>query len=169
MVTCLPNFQQDMANRVFVDVMNEPDSMGIRWESQGGRPGAQQLYLATADAIWQLSPDQVMFMFEGECFLGGGVERTRSSDLSEAILGVLPARLLLVTSSLTPPPQPPRHRPERLRPQLGQRLHHQPRGHPEPRPVGRQPLLPGAGDQALRRQGARGVGGEWGGGRAWGC
>jgi aryl-phospho-beta-D-glucosidase BglC (GH1 family) len=64
-VACLPNFHTDLANRVFVDVMNEPDSMGVRWEGSGGRPGAQQLYLGTADSIWAVTPNQVMFMFEG--------------------------------------------------------------------------------------------------------
>jgi hypothetical protein len=66
-VSCLPNFQRDLANRVFVDVMNEPDSMNIRWEARDGRPGAQQLYLGVADALWTLSPSKVMFMFEGAC------------------------------------------------------------------------------------------------------
>jgi hypothetical protein len=73
-VACLPNFDADLANRVFVDVMNEPDSMGVRWEASGGRPGAQQLYLSTADSIWQTTPNKVMFMFEGE---GGGREARR--------------------------------------------------------------------------------------------
>jgi hypothetical protein len=65
-VSCLPNFQRDLANRVFVDVMNEPDSMQIRWEGSSARPGAHQLYLNTADTLWQMTPDAVMFMFEGE-------------------------------------------------------------------------------------------------------
>ncbi|GBF93230.1 glycoside hydrolase [Raphidocelis subcapitata] len=65
MVACLPNFESDVANRIFVDVMNEPDSMGIRWESSGGRPGAAQLYLATADSLWGLTPNKLLFMFEG--------------------------------------------------------------------------------------------------------
>lgn len=64
-VSCLPNFQRDIANRVFVDIMNEPDSMEIRWEASGSRPGAHQLYLGTADALWALSPGKVLFMFEG--------------------------------------------------------------------------------------------------------
>ncbi|KAF8055094.1 SYT1 [Scenedesmus sp. PABB004] len=64
-VSCLPNFQRDLANRVFVDVMNEPDSMSIRWEATADRPGAAQLYLSTADALWGLSPGKVMFFFEG--------------------------------------------------------------------------------------------------------
>jgi hypothetical protein len=65
-VMCLPNFDTEIAGRVLVDVMNEPDSMGIRWEAQGDRPGAQQLYLGTADALWAATPNGgVRFMFEG--------------------------------------------------------------------------------------------------------
>lgn len=64
-VTCLPNFNSDIAGRVFIDVMNEPDSMGIKWESQGNKPGAEQLYLATADALWKMSPNKMIFMLEG--------------------------------------------------------------------------------------------------------
>lgn len=94
MVVCLPNFQADMANRVFVDVMNEPDSMGIRWEASGDRPGAKQLYLSTADALWRVSPNQVLFMFEGTGQNGYGLnwgngfitdqEIIRSRGLSDA-------------------------------------------------------------------------------------
>jgi aryl-phospho-beta-D-glucosidase BglC (GH1 family) len=62
---CLSNFQSDLQNRVFVDVMNEPDSMQIRWEPEGGRPGARELYLETADALWEMTPNKVLFMFEG--------------------------------------------------------------------------------------------------------
>lgn len=69
-VSCLPNFQRDMASRVFIDVMNEPDSMNIRWEGEGARPGAHQLYLGTADALWRLTPGAVMFFFEGEACRG---------------------------------------------------------------------------------------------------
>jgi aryl-phospho-beta-D-glucosidase BglC (GH1 family) len=64
-ISCLPNFSSELAGRVLVDVMNEPDSMGIRWEAQGDRPGAQQLYLGTADALWAATPGQVRFLFEG--------------------------------------------------------------------------------------------------------
>eukprot|EP00882_Tetradesmus_deserticola_P019764 GHRQ01021302.1.p1 GENE.GHRQ01021302.1~~GHRQ01021302.1.p1 ORF type:complete len:501 (+),score=125.39 GHRQ01021302.1:274-1776(+) len=66
-VTCLPNFYTDIAGRVLVDVMNEPDSMGIRWEASGDRPGAEQLYLATADALYRITPNKMLFMFEGGC------------------------------------------------------------------------------------------------------
>uniref|UniRef100_A0A383VFK3 Glycoside hydrolase family 5 domain-containing protein n=1 Tax=Tetradesmus obliquus TaxID=3088 RepID=A0A383VFK3_TETOB len=64
-VACLPNFYSDIAGRVLVDVMNEPDSMGIRWEASGDRPGAEQLYLATADALHRITPNRMLFMFEG--------------------------------------------------------------------------------------------------------
>jgi len=69
-VSCLPNFHRDLANRVFVDVMNEPDSMNIAWEASGSRPGARQLYLGVADALWALSPEKVMFFFEGRSLSG---------------------------------------------------------------------------------------------------
>lgn len=65
MVACAPNFSTDMRNRVFVDPMNEPDSMEIRWEPAGNKPGARQLYLGLADRLWQLTPNGVLFMFEG--------------------------------------------------------------------------------------------------------
>ena len=65
-VACLPNFDQDLAGRIFVDVMNEPDSMQITWEAKNGRPGAHQLYLGVADALWDITPRDVMFMFEGQ-------------------------------------------------------------------------------------------------------
>jgi aryl-phospho-beta-D-glucosidase BglC (GH1 family) len=71
-VMCLPTFATELAGRILVDVMNEPDSMGIRWEASGNRPGAQQLYLGTADALWSMSTtgpykvdNSVRFMFEG--------------------------------------------------------------------------------------------------------
>ena len=64
-VACLPHFKDDIANRVFVDVMNEPDSMGIKWEPAAGRPGAHQLFLSTADALWGITPGSVLVFFEG--------------------------------------------------------------------------------------------------------
>lgn len=38
-VACTPNFKSDMAGRIFVDAINEPDSMQIAWEPTGDRPG----------------------------------------------------------------------------------------------------------------------------------
>jgi hypothetical protein len=83
-VSCLPNFQRDLANRVFVDVMNEPDSMNIRWEARDGRPGAQQLYLGTADALWALTPNKVLFMFEGAGFASAGMVELHTCSVAMA-------------------------------------------------------------------------------------
>lgn len=45
--------------------MNEPDSMGIRWEPSDGKPGARELYISTMDALHQLSPTGWLYMIEG--------------------------------------------------------------------------------------------------------
>jgi hypothetical protein len=54
-----------LQDRIFVDVLNEPDSMGIRWEPSNGKPGARELYLGTMDALHQLSPTGWLYMVEG--------------------------------------------------------------------------------------------------------
>ncbi len=38
-VACLPNFDSDLKGRVFADIMNEPDSMGIKWEAGANNRG----------------------------------------------------------------------------------------------------------------------------------
>jgi hypothetical protein len=64
-VLAMPNFESDIKGRVFVDVMNEPDSMGIRWEPSNGKPGAAELYLSTMDALHELSHDGWLYVVEG--------------------------------------------------------------------------------------------------------
>lgn len=64
-VLAMPNFEADIKGRVFVDVMNEPDSMGIRWEPSNGKPGAAELYLTAMDAMHELSPDGWLYVVEG--------------------------------------------------------------------------------------------------------
>lgn len=61
----LPNFASDIKDRIFVDVMNEPDSMGMGWEPYNGKPGARELYLSTMDALHQLSPNGWLYLVEG--------------------------------------------------------------------------------------------------------
>jgi hypothetical protein len=39
-VTCLPNFRRDMVGRVFVDILNEPDSQWQAWQPKDGKAGA---------------------------------------------------------------------------------------------------------------------------------
>lgn len=38
-VACLPNFEADMKGRLFVDVLNEPDSQGQGWQPKDGKAG----------------------------------------------------------------------------------------------------------------------------------
>lgn len=73
-VTCLPGFEDDLKGRVFLDLLNEPDSIGQRWEDQPGDPpgghpgpaaGLTDLYLTTMDAIWAMTPGAPMFFLEG--------------------------------------------------------------------------------------------------------
>ena len=54
-----------LQDRIFVDILNEPDSMGIRWEPSNGKPGARELYIGTMDALHQLSPTGWLYMVEG--------------------------------------------------------------------------------------------------------
>lgn len=49
-VTCLPNFNRDMIGRVFVDVLNEPDSQGQGWQPKDGKPGQLWRLLHTQQA-----------------------------------------------------------------------------------------------------------------------
>eukprot|EP00878_Enallax_costatus_P023562 GHUV01025063.1.p1 GENE.GHUV01025063.1~~GHUV01025063.1.p1 ORF type:complete len:271 (+),score=63.78 GHUV01025063.1:645-1457(+) len=60
-----PNWKDDIRGRVIVDVMNEPDSMGIKWEPQNNYPGARDLYLQTLDALNNMSPDGWLYFLEG--------------------------------------------------------------------------------------------------------
>ena len=108
MVACLPNFKSEVASLVFVDVMNESDSMNIKWEPSVGRPGAHQLYLGTADALWQLTPEAVMFFFEGE---GGCACVCARASLLLVLqcyhcrMACLLHAMLPLLQSLTPPPR----------------------------------------------------------------
>ena len=47
----------DAAARVFVDILNEPDSFQLQWQAQDdvGLPGAGDLYLAAMDAIYPVN------------------------------------------------------------------------------------------------------------------
>jgi hypothetical protein len=47
--------------------MNEPDSMGIKWEPSSGHPGARELYLETLDALHSMVPEGLLYILEGKC------------------------------------------------------------------------------------------------------
>lgn len=50
-------------SHLLVDLLNEPDNQGIRWEAAGGKPALADLYIQAADAITQAAP--VPLVFEG--------------------------------------------------------------------------------------------------------
>lgn len=58
-ILALPNFESDLRGRVFLDVLNEPDSMGMAWSELG------PLYLRTMDALDAFNPDATIFFIEG--------------------------------------------------------------------------------------------------------
>ena len=45
-----------VSNRVFYDVLNEPDAFGVRFEPVNGRPGMKDLYFLAFDAIYSVNP-----------------------------------------------------------------------------------------------------------------
>lgn len=45
-----------VSNRVFYDVLNEPDAFGVRFEPANGRPGMRDLYFLAFDAIYSVNP-----------------------------------------------------------------------------------------------------------------
>lgn len=51
-------------DRIMIDILNEPDNFGIRWEASGGKPALKDLYLSAMDAIYQVNPN-VLFFIEG--------------------------------------------------------------------------------------------------------
>lgn len=78
-VLAIPNFWDDIKDRIFVDVMNEPDSMGIGWEPANGKPGARELYIATMDSLHELSSQGWLYMVEGSGQNSFGLNWVRAS------------------------------------------------------------------------------------------
>lgn len=64
-VSCLPNFRRDMVGRVFVDILNEPDSQWQAWQPKDGKAGMTELYLGVMDALWALTPGAPIFFING--------------------------------------------------------------------------------------------------------
>jgi hypothetical protein len=55
-ITSLPSYQAQLKGRVFVDIMNEPDSMGLRWEASGGKPGTAHVNGRRAPCLLHAAP-----------------------------------------------------------------------------------------------------------------
>ena len=53
----MDNYHSHIKGRVFLDLLNEPDSQGQRWEAQNGKAGITELYLNTMDALSAIDPD----------------------------------------------------------------------------------------------------------------
>jgi aryl-phospho-beta-D-glucosidase BglC (GH1 family) len=49
-------------DHVMFDLLNEPDSFGLKWEDQGNQPGMTTLYLRAMDAIDAIHPRSVFFI-----------------------------------------------------------------------------------------------------------
>lgn len=52
------------SNYVMFDILNEPDSKGLRWEAANGKPGVGDLYLRAMDAINSVNSNAI-FLLEG--------------------------------------------------------------------------------------------------------
>ena len=57
---------------IIMEILNEPDSYGIRWEGNNGKPAYSDILLQAMDAIQNVSPGQAM-MIEGTGQLGLGI------------------------------------------------------------------------------------------------
>ncbi len=57
--------QSDIANRIFIDLLNEPDSIGLNWNGGNGKPAVSDLFLGAMDAMWALTPGKMVFFVEG--------------------------------------------------------------------------------------------------------
>lgn len=51
-------------DKLMIDLLNEPDNFGIRWEATGGTPALKDLYLSAMDAIYTVNP-KALFFIEG--------------------------------------------------------------------------------------------------------
>ncbi len=49
---------------LLIDLLNEPDNFGIRWEASGNNPGLGDLYLSAMDALYAVNP-HALFLLEG--------------------------------------------------------------------------------------------------------
>ena len=64
LVASLTKAYPEAAALCIADLLNEPDAFGVRWEAQGDKPGAGDLYLAAMDAVHAVNPG-MLFMVEG--------------------------------------------------------------------------------------------------------
>lgn len=49
-------------DRLMIDLLNEPDNYGVRWEASGNLPALKDLYLSAMDALYQVNPNALFFI-----------------------------------------------------------------------------------------------------------
>lgn len=64
-IAALPTFGSRLQGRVFVDIDNEPDHMGVRWSAQPGKVGATDIYLRVMDRLHAITPTGMLYWIEG--------------------------------------------------------------------------------------------------------
>jgi hypothetical protein len=49
-------------DRVMIDILNEPDNFGVRWEASAGKPALKDLYLSVMDALYPINHNFLFFV-----------------------------------------------------------------------------------------------------------
>lgn len=62
----------DTAAYVLIEILNEPDSLKLRWESYNGLPGVGDLYMAGMQAVYAANPN-FLLMLEGTGQIGKAI------------------------------------------------------------------------------------------------
>ncbi|WIA10848.1 hypothetical protein OEZ85_011014 [Tetradesmus obliquus] len=58
-------FEGQLKGRVFCDITNEPDFMGMRWSNQPNMIGATEMYIRVMDRLHAITPDGMLYFIEG--------------------------------------------------------------------------------------------------------
>ncbi|CAL5222447.1 g4812 [Coccomyxa viridis] len=61
-ITALPTFASELAGRVFLDLINEPDGINVRWEAANGNPALADLYIDTMTALDAIDKRAIYFI-----------------------------------------------------------------------------------------------------------
>eukprot|EP00882_Tetradesmus_deserticola_P020519 GHRQ01022168.1.p1 GENE.GHRQ01022168.1~~GHRQ01022168.1.p1 ORF type:complete len:446 (+),score=144.07 GHRQ01022168.1:920-2257(+) len=64
-LTCLPNYEKDIKGRMLLDLLNEPDGVGLTWGGSTDSPPLTGYLLTAMDAIDMQSPNQALYIVQG--------------------------------------------------------------------------------------------------------
>lgn len=59
------DFESKVKGRVFVDITNEPDFMGMKWSDQKHLIGATEMYIRVMDHLHTITPTGMLYFIEG--------------------------------------------------------------------------------------------------------